>query len=248
MISHDTIIALATKLQTSETNVAREYCQHLFLRALYQQKNSASLCFKGGTAIRLVYKSPRFSEDLDFEHVEKTPYDFTKHDIATIEDVLTDTVIAIGRTNIAVDVKGAAPTSGGYLANIVFRLHGRPIDIRTEFSLRSSKKTRGDLVIITSEFFPNYSLIALPRDLIMSGKLTALLSRKKPRDFFDLYYMLRANLLPVSQRTVLPRALALIPHDPAFFTKELTEFLPSGFHALLKDFPRLLRQEVKSFI
>lgn len=248
MISRDTIIALAAKLQTSETNIAREYCQHLFLRALYQQKNSVKLCFKGGTAIRLVYKSPRFSEDLDFEHGEKTPYDFTKRDITMIENVLTDTVIAVGRTNVAVDIKEAAPTSGGYLMNVAFRLHGRPINIRTEFSLRGSKKTRGDLVIITSEFFPNYSVVALPRDLIISGKLTALLTRGKPRDFFDLYYILRANLLPVSQRTALHQALTLIPHDSAFFTKELTEFLPSGFHALLKDFPRLLRQEIERLL
>ncbi len=35
---------------------------------------------------------------------------------------------------------------------------------------------------------------------------------------------------------------------PEFFTKELTEFLPSSFHGLLKDFPRLLRQEIKRFL
>lgn len=247
MISRDATIDLARKLQTSEKNIAREYCQHTFLRALYQQKSAEFLCFKGGTALRLVYKSPRFSEDLDFEHGRKTPYDFTGRDVALIEDVLTETVAEIGKANIAVGLEEATPTSGGYLAKIVFRLHEQKIDVLTEISLRSGKKTNGEPVIITSDFFPNYSIVTLPQERLIEGKLHALLTRKKPRDFFDLYYILRADVLPVSQRNRLRQALPLIPQDPRFFTRELTEFLPTSFHRLLKDFPRILAQEIKRF-
>ncbi len=248
MISRDTVIALATKLQTSETNIAREYCQHVFLRAFYQQKNATLLCFKGGTAIRLVYKSPRFSEDLDFEHGRKTLHDFMKRDVTTIEDLLMETAVTIQKSNISINIKEAASTSGGYLTNVTFRLHERPIDILTEFSLRGGQKTNGVLAIVTSDFFPTYTVITLPQERIIEGKLHALLSRKKPRDFFDLYYVLRANLLPVSQRSTLKKVIALIPQKPEFFTKELTEFLPSSFHGLLKDFPRFLTQEIKRFL
>ncbi|MDP1760196.1 MAG: nucleotidyl transferase AbiEii/AbiGii toxin family protein, partial [Candidatus Woesebacteria bacterium] len=47
-------------------NVVREYFQHIFLGELYKLPNSEKLLFKGGTALRIVYGSPRFSEDLDF--------------------------------------------------------------------------------------------------------------------------------------------------------------------------------------
>lgn len=248
MISRDTIVDLAKKLQTSEINIAREYCQHTFLRALYQQKQAGILWFKGGTALRLIYKSPRFSEDLDFEHGKKTPHDFNQNDVRLIEDVLTETIEEIQDANVAIDVKEAKPTSGGYLAKMAFRLHEKRVDVLTEFSLRGSKKTNGESVIITSDFFPNYSVVAVPREQLIEGKLTALLMRKKPRDFFDLYYILRANLLPISKRSALRKVIALIPQKPEFFTKELTEFLPSSFHGLLKDFPRLLAAEAERFL
>ena len=38
----------------------------IFLSYLYQEPGSEKLLFKGGTALRIVFKSPRFSEDLDF--------------------------------------------------------------------------------------------------------------------------------------------------------------------------------------
>ena len=66
MLSENSIKELAVKFQTSELNIAREYFQNLFLNSLYTQKNSEKLGFKGGTALRIVFNSPRFSEDLDF--------------------------------------------------------------------------------------------------------------------------------------------------------------------------------------
>lgn len=45
-----------------------EYLQHEFLDSLYKQKGAEKLSFIGGTAIRIVYGSQRFSEDLDFDN------------------------------------------------------------------------------------------------------------------------------------------------------------------------------------
>ena len=42
----------------------RDYIQHLFLSVLYGR--SQGLLFKGGTALRVLHRSPRYSEDLDF--------------------------------------------------------------------------------------------------------------------------------------------------------------------------------------
>jgi predicted nucleotidyltransferase component of viral defense system len=39
-----------------------DYLQHLFLR----HAGRGPLTFKGGTCLRIVYGSPRYSEDLDF--------------------------------------------------------------------------------------------------------------------------------------------------------------------------------------
>lgn len=61
MISEEEIQRLASKYQTSEGNIRREYFQHLFLSYFYQQPKAADIFFKGGTALRLLYQSPRFS-------------------------------------------------------------------------------------------------------------------------------------------------------------------------------------------
>ncbi|MBN1444929.1 MAG: nucleotidyl transferase AbiEii/AbiGii toxin family protein [Candidatus Omnitrophica bacterium] len=57
---------MALQYKTTEINIAREYVQHLFLSSLYREKSSEKVLFKGGTALRIVFQSPRFSEDLDF--------------------------------------------------------------------------------------------------------------------------------------------------------------------------------------
>jgi len=89
MITQDTIKELATKYQTSELNVAREYCQHLFLSYFYRQKGSEKVLFKDGTALRMIYQSPRFSEDLDFSGFKVSS--------SSIEELVEDTLLEIER-------------------------------------------------------------------------------------------------------------------------------------------------------
>jgi len=62
----------AIKNQIQPKYIYREYCQNIFLSFLYQQKKSKQLLFKGGTALRIVYNSPRYSEDLDFTIIDLT--------------------------------------------------------------------------------------------------------------------------------------------------------------------------------
>lgn len=47
-------------------NVLREYLQALVLRSLHESEAFQCIAFVGGTALRLLYGLPRFSEDLDF--------------------------------------------------------------------------------------------------------------------------------------------------------------------------------------
>ena len=67
MISIETLEKLSRQYQMGIfPNIVREYFQHIFLSELYKLPNAQKLLFKGGTALRIVYGSPRFSEDLDF--------------------------------------------------------------------------------------------------------------------------------------------------------------------------------------
>lgn len=45
-----------------------EYLQHELLDSIFKEKSSTSLSFISGTAMRILYQNPRFSEDLDFDN------------------------------------------------------------------------------------------------------------------------------------------------------------------------------------
>ena len=45
-----------------------EYLQYELLDSLFKRREAVFLCFIGGTAIRILQQSPRFSEDLDFDN------------------------------------------------------------------------------------------------------------------------------------------------------------------------------------
>ena len=72
MISKEQFRKLTVKYQTTEWNTAREYLQHIFLSYFYELSQSGGIYFKGGTALKLIYGSPRFSEDLDFSSNQTT--------------------------------------------------------------------------------------------------------------------------------------------------------------------------------
>lgn len=239
MISEDTIRIIAKKGQTSELNVRREYFQHLFLSYFYRQAKSDKAYFKGGTALRLLYRSPRYSEDLDFD----TP----EGDAEKIEIMIIDTLGEIEQEGIAADINEAKPTSGGYLANLVFTENEKVVMVRLEMFFRHSER-RGEVTQVASDFLPTYTVTQVAQEDLMAGKLTALLTRGKPRDFYDLYFLLRANLLLPEQRKEMPRALEALHNTKQSFKMELQEFLPRHQWAIIKDLPTALEREIKRLI
>jgi len=235
MLSEETIKNLARKNQTTELNVRREYFQHLFLSYFYEQPNARKIYFKGGTALRIIYDSPRFSEDLDFSSMVKN--------ISEIEDLLTKTLEEIEREGLKVEIEESKGTSGGYLANLYFN----GTAVRLQISLRKTK-IEGEPVTIAGDFVPAYTIIQLVPKQIIKEKISALLDRGKPRDFYDLYFILRANLLPANQKGVLPKTLLALKKSTFSFKKELQQFLPKKHWVIVRNFHAALEREIKKFI
>ena len=64
MLTRAQIQRLAQRHRIGIQAQERDYLQYLLLFSLYNR--SQVLVFKGGTALRIVYKGNRYSEDLDF--------------------------------------------------------------------------------------------------------------------------------------------------------------------------------------
>ncbi len=228
------------RAQTSIINVVREYCQHLFLSYLYKQPGAEKLLFKGGTALRIVFGSPRFSEDLNF-----TGSAITEREV---ENIFTNTLADLENTGIEVRLEEGKPTSGGYIVIALFRAYDKNIPVQIEVSLRKGKPAKNTRALIENEYIPAYTLVHLSKEEIIEGKMQALINRHKPRDFYDYYFLLSGNYPLAKEKTNLTTVVKLLDGTKINFRSELREFLPASHSMHLRDFKKVLEQKIKSFL
>ncbi len=241
MIEAKTLKQFSDRYQTTTDNVVREYLQHLFLSFLYQEKKSESLLFKGGTALRLVWRSPRFSEDLDFTG--------SKISIAGIESLMEAVLKKIESEGIKTDIEESKKTSGGYLAIFHFKTDEYESGIQVEVSLRAEPKDAGVASLVNSDLLPPYTLVHLDQKRLVAEKIQACLTRAKARDFYDVYFILRSRMAFketfLKDKTLKTKLLAMIEHQKLDIRSELKRFLPTGQHMLLKNFKSTLLTEIE---
>lgn len=241
MIEASVVRKLSERYQTTLDNVMREYFQHLFLSYLYRQKDADSFLFKGGTALRIVWQSPRFSEDLDFTGV--------KIAVPKIESVLELTLTQIEREGIQVAIEEAKKTAGGYLAILNFESDHGKYAIQLEISLRGGEKAIGEMTLIRSEFLPAFTLVHLDERTLIREKVSAVLTRAKARDFYDLYFILRGRMAfkeVFGSRDMLKRQLfEAVERCKLDLKAELKRFLPASQHHLLRNFKAVLSKEIE---
>lgn len=242
MLNLENLKEFIDRWQTTKENVVREYIQNLFLEALYKIEGSERLLFKGGTALRLIYLSPRFSEDIDF-----TGQGIYRNE--EIDDLFIEALAGVAKAGINIYFKEAKLTTGGYLGLIHYEAYGLVEDMKFEVSLRKGRAIKGEVATINSDFIPPYLLTQAPPKELVAGKIAALLSRKKPRDYYDLYFMLRhRELAKYVDKSKLKVVLRDLDSERINFKKELSALLPASHQRVLKDFKKVLRSEIKRFI
>lgn len=242
MLSHDTIKEFTKRFQTVEKNTIREYIQHLFLSYLYKQRGAEKLLFKGGTALHFIYQSPRFSEDLDFTGQNIFQY-------REIDNLFINSLSEIEKLGVKISFKEAKSTTGGYLGIIHYELFDFLEDMKFEISLRKGREMQGEIITLINDYIPAYVLIHLSSSEIVREKIVALLSRQKPRDYYDFYFFLRhPELNKFVARNTFKKVLENLEKEKINFKEELSVLLPRSHQMVLKDFKSNLIKEIKRFI
>lgn len=211
---------LSNELRIAPEQIPREYWELTFLNELSKEEWSPSLGFKGGTALRLAYGSPRFSDDLDFSIVgklrESKLFSWAERIAQKFGVVITDTVMK--RNTLLVEFR------------IRDNVLTQPIKQKLEVSTREtrSKAKDYDLRLLSSPVTNLQVLfwVASP-ELIWQEKLAALNDRREPRDLFDLWYL--SQLL----RQPLPTSLPTFP--PNILKRTLNKYLPLKYHPVIKQ-------------
>lgn len=246
MISVQNLEKLSRQYQSAIfPNIAREYAQHIFLSELYKLPDSEKLLFKGGTALRIVYGSPRFSEDLDFSFFALSKNESNQ----VIENLFIKVLVEMERFGIKVKIgEKSGATSGGYFGIATLKMFDFPlINIEINVSARNAKKIVGEVDAIANDFVPLYNLVHLPQAELIDEKIFgALATRKKPRDFYDLYFIMRKGMLSPDQKNNLAKIKKEIVGyaKEINFRGELGMFLPAGQQTIVRDFANIFESEL----
>ena len=201
MISKQEILDRATQWQLQPQVVEKDYVLGWLLAGLSKHpETSKHWVFKGGTCIKKCYlETYRFSEDLDFSLLPDAP----SYDAETLKKILTEVTISThDESGIDFPEEARVDERKNKQGGITFegRVYyrgplGAPTSARVKFDI-----TRYEPIIDTPEIRP--ILHSYPDSLNVAGvqsyslhellaeKTRALYERTRPRDLYDVVYML----------------------------------------------------------
>jgi len=228
---------------SSRKYLLKEYIQLLILDYLATTKHIGKLVFIGGTCLRLVKGIDRFSEDLDFHCKDFSADDFL---------LMTNNVITyLNRFGLKAEARDKTSEKiTAFRRNIYFpgllqqmNLSGHP-DERFLIKIECQDQQvpyNSEMTFIRGcgFFFP----IPVPPDPVLcSMKISALLSRQKGRDFYDLMFLLsftRPDYNFLAARKQIK--------DPSELKQALTEMLAhTDLKKKSRDFEHLLFQKTNN--
>jgi predicted nucleotidyltransferase component of viral defense system len=187
MITLAQLKPFAKLYNTNDSTVFREYLQFLFLNQLYTLSKTKQIIFKGGTAIHLIFKAPRFSEDLDFT-VVMPENEFLK--------VLNKTFSTLTNEGPIGFKERETLTGKRFLLSATLPDSTLKSFINLDFSFREQV-----FEIEKSIVKPEYPILLtaeishMSKNEIISEKIRAIMHRQKGRDIYDLWYLLANNAI-----------------------------------------------------
>jgi len=176
-------------LRVHSESILKEYLQYKILNSIFNSKYSGKLAFLGGTALRIIYGSTRFSEDLDFDNFDLNEKEF--RDLSSI--VGAD----LSMEGLMVEV--SMVTKNAYRINI--RIPGLLFDFGLSPANKHKILLQIDTVPQNFSYVPDKPFLnkfevfaqinAVPKNLLLSQKIFASVDRKRPmgRDFFDIVFL-----------------------------------------------------------
>jgi len=212
---------LSKRLKISTPQIVREEYELVVLKQLYSSNLADKLIFKGGTALRLAYDSPRFSDDLDFSLLK---YVKTEDFINTCKDISSN--------NPNIDLAEALKKFNTLFA--LFKVTDSSISqnfsIKIEVSTREEnlKKDKDYSLIVLKSSVSPINLIANTFSLekILSDKLS--IEPKRIRDVFDIWFI-KQNLGDKNIK------MNFSDFNKNEVKRELNKLLPISYRGLVED-------------
>ena len=251
MLDQLAIEKLSKQLKIDSFTIQREYLQLLFLKSFYFAKETSHVFFKGGTAIRLMMGSFRFSEDPDFTSLLKEKQ---------LQELVENALNEISQTTtLELSFKKEKTIAGAFSGRIFQDIKSlkNPLTIRLDFSMRE-KPFLTDVNLIETIFpIGSYPQVShLKAEEILAEKIRAILSRVRGRDVFDLWFLLSKQIaidwslankkMVIYKKTAslkqLVERIKKIPQET--IKNDLSKFLPQSHRDLVEKIKDLALEKL----
>ncbi len=213
----DLAFELSKQLKISVNQVVREYWEMLILREMADSKIGDSLVFIGGTALRLAYNSPRFSNDLDFCLRKKLSGTTFEKEIKTIA------------TKNNLKISDLKEKQAIFLAEFKIKEDYLPLSFSIKIEIRKKiiRKNYEPRLLISPTVNFNVLLFVLNIEKMQELKKIAFRNRKEPRDLFDLWF--------IAQKLKIPFKKPRVKIDKKATKQILYKYLPSNFYPVVDE-------------
>lgn len=217
--------SLSKRFRIAKEPIIREEYEIIFLQALMSSKLAKKLIFKGGTALRLAYGSPRFSEDLDFSLSGEIKQEDFGQEVKKMVKGLS-----------AVKIKELTEKRYTHFAvlKIKERYLKQPFSIKIEVSKRSVKwKMNKDYtgMVLKSQVAPLETIgFVITLERAFTDKRKMIKERDKARDLFDLWWL--------GQKLGRKIEIKLSQRETQKVKAELNRFLPEPAKLIVESWRR----------
>jgi len=218
---------LAQLVQSAPTpahgrNVAREYLQARILGALQRVGAMIPLAFHGGTALRFLFSSPRFSEDLDFAlERSRDRYDLRVYLRAIRAELAAEGYEVILKVSDRKTGHSAFVRFAGLPYELGLSPH-RDAVLAIKIEVDTNPPAGAGLTTTVVRRYVILQLQHHDRASLFAGKLHALLQRPytKGRDLYDLLWYLSDPSWPLPNLVLLNNALQQTGWTGPFLTAD----------------------------
>lgn len=197
MISLDQILSQYPEhLRGFRESILKEYLQFKILKSIFGSPHASKLVFLGGTALRIIHGSTRFSEDLDFDNTNMSESEFL--DLSTIIqgdlqlEGLEVEIMTVTKNTYRIKIRipkllfesGLSPMPD---QKILIQVNTVP----QHFSYKPDRPFLNKFDVFTQ-------INVVPKDLLLAQKIYAAVNRKRAmgRDFFDVVFLYGMGVKP----------------------------------------------------
>jgi len=170
-------------------NILREYLQYRILQIIFDTEFANKLSFMGGTCLRIIFGTNRFSEDLDFDNFGLSAAEFD-----SLSGVVAKNLEDEGYTIEIKTVHKGAFRCYIRIPGLIFdnNLSGYRVEkILIQLDTEAQKFDYHPEAYILNKFDVLARISYTPKDILLSQKIWVILNRKTPkgRDYYDTMYL-----------------------------------------------------------